>query len=130
MVSRFCGGTLAGIAALALLATRPATAGPPEAPWSPQDVGNPAAAGSADVDNGVWTVKGSGDDVFNYTDSFQFVSQKVKGDGAITARFLSRSGGNSEWAKAGLMVRDDASDTAANLNFIMTPGHGLHATAR
>ena len=108
-----------------------ALAGPPEAPWRFADIGEPQAAGSTDVDaNGVWTVKGSGDDVWGFADSFQLAYQPVKGDGSITARLLSRSGGNGEWAKTGLMIRDSSSNGAPNVYFAMTPSNGLIQSAR
>ncbi len=119
------------VAMLGLVTVGTALAGPPSADWITRDIGAPAVKGSTDVDaNGVWTLKGSGDDIFAWADNFQFASQKVKGDGSITARLLSRQGGNTEWAKVGLMIRDNDTDESSNLSLIMTPGHGLHATAR
>src|SRR5712692_6512994 len=83
---------LALAAALMGVAAEAALAGPPAAPWQFGDVGEPQTAGSTDVDaNSVWTVKGSGDDVWGFADSFQLAYQPVKGDGSITARLLSRS---------------------------------------
>jgi hypothetical protein len=118
------------LAGAALLATG-ALAAPPEAPWVTRDIGEPYAPGSTDVDaNGVWTLKGSGDDIFGFADSFQFAYQPVRGDGSISARFLSRSGGNSSWAKAGLMIRESDANGAPNLNLTMTPQVGIHATMR
>ena len=51
------------------------------------------------------------------------------GDGSITAQFLSRSGGDPNWAKAGLMIRENLTDGAPNVNLPMTPV-GLNATFR
>lgn len=120
------------LAMFLLTPLRPAAAGPPAAPWANQDIGSIATGGSADFDDatGTWTVKGTGDDIFNYADSFEFAYQPVTGDGSITAQFLNRSGGDGEWAKSGLMIRQNLSDAAPNVNYTMTPGHGLHMTFR
>jgi regulation of enolase protein 1 (concanavalin A-like superfamily) len=117
-------------AALLLVLARPASAGPPPAPWVPQDVGAPTLPGSTDVTDGVWTVKGSGRDIFDTADQFHFVYQRVKGDVTLTARFLSREGGHPRWSMTGLMIR--ANDTAGspNLNYTVTPTQGLHINYR
>jgi hypothetical protein len=116
---------------LALAVTLPAVAAPPEAPWTSGDIGDVAVPGSTDRDgNGVWTIKASGDNIYNYDDSFQFAYQPVQGNGSITARLLSRSGGNSEWQKTGLMIRENLTPGSPNLNYLMAPAHGQHATIR
>jgi hypothetical protein len=122
--------TLPALLGLALLAPG-AVAGPPPAPWVTKDIGPIDVPGSTDLDaNGVWTLQGDGNDIFWYQDSFHFTYQPIRGDGSTSARFLSLQGGNGEWAKVGLMVRDNDTGGAANLNMPMTPGHGLHATFR
>jgi regulation of enolase protein 1 (concanavalin A-like superfamily) len=121
----------AAIAALALVTALPGAAAPPSPPWIVQDIGAPAASGSTDVDaTGVWTLKGSGVDIDNAADSFHFAYQRVKGDASIFARFLSRQGGDGEWAKAGLMVRENDTPGSPHLSCAMTPGHNLHAWKR
>lgn len=121
----------AALVVFGLTLTRPVMAAAPSGAWTSKDIGAPAVAGSTDVDaNGVWTIKGSGDDISNSADSFQFAYLTVKGDASITARLLTRQGGDSEWAKTGLMIRANDTDGSPNLDFAMTPGHGLTATAR
>jgi regulation of enolase protein 1 (concanavalin A-like superfamily) len=118
-------------AMLALVTLVPALAEPPPAPWIAQDISGPPTPGSTDVDaSGVWTIQGSGADIFGDTDQFHFAYRPLAGDGSISARFLSREGGQGEWAKTGLMVRENDTPSSANLNFTMTPGHGLHTTFR
>jgi hypothetical protein len=118
-------------ATLAITILAPALAEPPAAPWVSQDISGPPSAGSADVDaGGVWTILGSGVDIFGDTDQFQFSYRPIAGDGSISARFLSRQGGNAEWARAGLMVRENDTPSSANLDYSMTPLHGLNATFR
>src|SRR5262245_58521398 len=89
--------TTLGGAPAALL---PAGANPPSAPWIDQDIGGPSAAGSTDVDaNGVWTLRGSGADIWSTADQFHFCYQPVKGDASISARFLGQGGGDGEWSR-------------------------------
>src|SRR5262249_29244663 len=65
---------LSGISAffaivIALAVVPPGAANPPPPPWLEAEIGDPGAPGSADVDfNGIWTVKGSGVDIFGNAD--------------------------------------------------------------
>jgi regulation of enolase protein 1 (concanavalin A-like superfamily) len=118
------------VVTLALAMRLPAAAEPPPPPWIAQDIGDPKPPGVTDVKAGVWSLMGGGKDIFGATDRFHYAYQPVRGDGTITARFLSVDGGNAEWAKVGLMVRENVTPGSPNLNFPMTPGHGLHATVR
>jgi regulation of enolase protein 1 (concanavalin A-like superfamily) len=116
---------------LVLAVALPAAAAAPPAPWVAKDIGAPGASGSTDVDaNGVWTIKGSGDDIFNTADNFQFAYQPVKGDASVSMRFLSMEVANEEWTKIGLMVRENDTAGSPCVHFCMTPLHGLHATSR
>jgi hypothetical protein len=65
---------------LAVGITNPALAGPPPAGWTAQDIGFPDPEGSTDVTDGVWTIQGSGNDIWNNADNFHFVFQRVNGD--------------------------------------------------
>ena len=54
--------------------------------WTSADIGAVGTAGSASYLNGAYTVSGSGADIWNSADAFQFVEQPLVGDGAIIAR--------------------------------------------
>ena len=69
------------------------------------DIGNVSAAGSVSEVDGVYTVSGSGSDIWSSSDEFHFVYGEQFGDGQITARVASVSNTNG-WAKAGVMFRD------------------------
>ena len=56
------------------------------APWSSQDVGNPAIAGQASYASGTFSVSGAGADIWDTSDQFRFVYQTLNGDGEIVAR--------------------------------------------
>jgi hypothetical protein len=115
---------LAGAVALAASTYRRAYAGPPPSQWKHRDIGDPAIAGSTDVDDkGVWTVKGSGGDLWGSdNDHFQYVSTPVTGDGSITARMLSTTGGHLDdgWEKTGVMIRADDDPDSAMVHTEMT----------
>ena len=70
------------------------------APWSAQDVGNPAIAGSSSFDQGQFTVNASGTDIWDSSDQFHFVYQQVTGDVDVVARVDSLAN-TDPWAKAG-----------------------------
>jgi hypothetical protein len=123
-------GTAVAVAGLALSIALPAIAAPPPPPWIARDIGRPTPAGVTDVDAGVWTLQGAGADVFGDNDQFQYAYQPVRGDGSITARFLSVTGGDGEWTKAGLMIRENDTAGSPYLGFVTTTGHGLHPNVR
>lgn len=100
-------------------------------PWKNGDVGAVAAAGSASYDgaSGVFTVKGSGADVWGSADEFQYVYAKMSGDGEITARVTGLD--YTDWAaKAGVMVREGLQAGARNAFAFVTPGAGIGYTRR
>ena len=73
-------------------------------PWISQDIGGPAAEGSASFDQGVFTISGSGQDIWGTADQFHFMYQAVSGDVDIIARIDSMSPGDP-WSKTGVMIR-------------------------
>jgi hypothetical protein len=80
-------------------------------PWIDTDVGSPAIAGSASYSAGLFTVKGSGVDIFGTNDQFNYVYQPTTGNGTIIARVTSVTNTSSN-AKAGVIWK--ASTTAGS----------------
>jgi Ca2+-binding RTX toxin-like protein len=79
------------------------------------DIGNvDGATGNVDVSNGIYTVTGSGADIWNSSDGFHFVHSSVSGDTEIIAEVTSLQN-TDEDAKAGVMFRDG---TAASAKFV------------
>jgi len=74
-------------------------------PWTNQDIGDAGISGSANYTNGVFTVRGSGEDIEGTADAFQFVFQPLAGDGQVVAHMLSLEGEDPE-AEAGIMLRE------------------------
>ena len=94
--------------------------------WSDADVGSPGAAGSGSFDpaSSTWTLNGGGSDIWGSADQFNFASQHLVGNGSVTARVTSLSNTNA-WAKAGVMLRNDGTASAAFANVDVTPGNGV-----
>jgi len=100
-------------------------------PWQGADVGATGAAGTSlysssvqssygNVVGGTFTVSGSGSDIFNGSDQFHFVSQRITGDTTIIARVTS-VGNTNTWAKAGIMIRQSLSASSNFVDAIVTP---------
>ncbi len=93
-------------------------------PWMTQDIGAPAW-GSAFYTNGVFTVTGSGADIWNTADSFRFVYLTTNSANfTMIARVVSVQNINA-WSKAGVMIRDSLNPGAANAFIAVTPGNGV-----
>jgi hypothetical protein len=98
--------------------------------WSSEDIGTVAARGSADQSNGVYTVKGSGADIYGTADAFHFAHQQLSGNATIVARVTSLQNTNSS-AKAVVMIREDlragARFVAAELTPLATNKYRVHS---
>lgn len=84
------------------------------APWATGDVGGPARAGSASANNGVFSVAASGYDIWDTTDEFRFVYQRVTGDTQIVARVASLQAVHA-WSKAGVMIRSSLTGSSSHV---------------
>ena len=94
------------------------------AAWSSGDLGTVSAAGSLTEDHGTFIVAGSGADIGGAGDEFRWVRQDLTGDGEIVARVAAMDFTNAD-AKAGVMMRDASSATAAHAFAYVTPGSGV-----
>jgi hypothetical protein len=91
---------------------------------SGQDVGAVALAGASSSSGGVWTLKASGVDIYDYADGFHFRYAALNGDGFIQARLLSQTN-TDPWAKAGLMIRDELTPGSTHAFLAGTVANGL-----
>ena len=75
--------------------------------WKSQDIGSPAAAGSAQYEEmtQTWTVRGDGTGIRGTADQFQFVYKRLSGDGELAARVVSLDPPLADWSMAGVMIR-------------------------
>jgi uncharacterized repeat protein (TIGR03806 family) len=95
-------------------------------PWLHQDIGSVGLAGNATfTTNGrLFTVAGSGVDIWNNVDGFHFAYQTVTGDCDVSARVVSITDTFS-WAKAGVMVRETLAAGSKNVMSAMTTESGF-----
>jgi hypothetical protein len=98
-------------------------------PWQHQDIGSVAKAGTATYSNGVFTVSGSGADIWGTADEFQYAylgSQATGNDTniAVVARVDSVQNVNA-WTKAGVMIRAGLGASAPHASVFVSPGKGI-----
>jgi outer membrane protein assembly factor BamB len=92
--------------------------------WSCADIGPTTPSGTQALSGATWTVQGGGGDIWSTADQFHSVWQPLAGNGSVTARVVSQ-GGTDPWAKAGVMLRQDASAGSAYYAVELTPSNGL-----
>lgn len=97
--------------------------------WSCADVGSPALQGSQLVASGVYTVLGAGQDIWGSYSQFRYLWRPLPGDGSLSARVRSQSN-TSPWAKAGLMLSQNAAPDSPYYALFITPDHGLSVQYR
>jgi hypothetical protein len=100
----------------------------PPAPWLHQDVGTTGAPGDAFFQDGVFTVIGSGADIWNTSDAFHFLYQPLPLQFETVARvdrITATTSGVEPWTKAGLMVRTSLAADAPEASLLVTPGNGV-----
>jgi fibronectin type 3 domain-containing protein len=104
---------------------------PLPAAWKSTDVGLPGVPGyvSYNAASSTYTVAGSGDDIWNSSDSFQYLYQTLSGNGSITVRINSMDN-TSAWAKSGIMFRESLAANSKDAYFVMTPSNGAQWSAR
>lgn len=96
----------------------------PPFPWTELDLGNVGARGSASYTNGMFTVTGSGADIWDTDDAFRFVYVRATNNCAIIAQVTSVQDIDA-WSKAGVMIRESLNANAANAFIAVTPGNGV-----
>jgi regulation of enolase protein 1 (concanavalin A-like superfamily) len=93
------------------------------APWTQNDIGTVALPGSGTFSNGVFTVTGSGADIWNTADAFHFVNQKWTGNGSIIAKVNSVQN-TDPWAKTGVMFRETLNANSSHAMMVISAGAG------
>jgi endonuclease/exonuclease/phosphatase family metal-dependent hydrolase len=107
-----------------VLAAGPASARALPTGWSTKDVGAVAATGAATLANNVFTVTGSGSDVWAAADEFRYVYTQLTGDGSIVTKVSSIDNVNA-WVKAGVMMRETLNANSRHAFMLVSPGKGL-----
>jgi uncharacterized repeat protein (TIGR02543 family) len=94
------------------------------APWQTADIGAVGVAGSAVCNTAVWTIEGSGADIWNSSDEFRYVYQGASGDCSVVARVASLTSTNA-WAKSGVMIRESTAANSIHAMVCVTPSNGI-----
>lgn len=94
------------------------------APWLRTDIGSVGVVGNASFTSGLFSVRGSGTDIWDNVDAFQYVYQPLTGNGQIVARVTSVQF-TDEWAKAGVMIRESLAPGSRHASMFLTAGNGL-----
>jgi beta-glucanase (GH16 family) len=90
-------------------------------PWTTQDIGAPARLGAAYYSGGVFAVRGAGDNIWDASDQFRFVSYYNSGDCDIKTRVSSQQK-SDPYAKAGVMIRQELLNAGSpNVFMAVTP---------
>ena len=104
---------------------------PVEFPWAFADIGEVGVSGNTGTaEGGALLMGGSGGDVWGTADAFGFTWRTLQGDGEIVARITGQSNTNP-FAKAGLMIRESASDpSSAGVLIDVKPNHEVELLTR
>ncbi len=94
-----------------------------------EDIGAVGATGSASSYAGKYFIDGSGADIYNTADAFQFVNTTETGNATFVARINSIDNTN-EFAKAGVMFRDSLNANGMFVAMLMTAGNGVRLETR
>jgi glucose/arabinose dehydrogenase/regulation of enolase protein 1 (concanavalin A-like superfamily) len=90
---------------------------------STADIGAVGRTGSAAASGGVFTLTGSGADIWHTADAFRFVYVPLSGDGEIVARVASLEGADP-WSKAGVMIREALTPGSAHASMFVSAAKG------
>ena len=108
---------------------------PQECPsgWTCEDIGNPELEGTQALQGDLWSVEGSGWDIWSImrvkADQFRYVWQELRGDGEFSARVTGRTDTNAA-AKAGVMLRKTFDPVSPYYALFMSPHDGIHVQYR
>ena len=92
--------------------------------WTDADIGTVGYGGRADYSSGMFTVCGSGADIWNKVDAFNFCYQSLTGSGTMGARVVSLQNTNIS-AKAGVMIRETTATGSRYALVSVTPSSGI-----
>lgn len=92
--------------------------------WTAKDIGAPAIAGSTTINNGVYTVTGSGTDIWGTEDQMHLNYQALPADGEIVARVVSQTDPHG-WAKSGLIIKQSTTKGSPYALLAVTPANGI-----
>lgn len=88
-----------------------------------KDIDSPGIPGSATEVGGVWTITGTGHDIWGTGDALYYVYRPMTGDGELEVDLISRTPDppTNLWAKVGIMIRE-TSDTSSKMLCLVHTG--------
>lgn len=105
------------------------SAGPLPSGWTDADIGSPGLAGSASYNSGVFTLSGSGADIWGTSDQFNYAYFSAATNIAVVTRVASINAANA-WAKSGAMIRETTAADSTYFAIYVTPGNGVSVQCR
>ncbi|MGD1085303.1 MAG: hypothetical protein ABSA47_11225 [Verrucomicrobiota bacterium] len=93
-------------------------------PWVTTNIGAVGIPGSATYNNGLWTVTGSGANIYYASDTFFYVYQPSSGNCSIQADVLTVENSGTH-AKGGVMIRETLGTNAIMADVDVTPSKGV-----
>lgn len=99
---------------------------PLPSPWCKKDIGTLSCITGASCDSygKVYTVNGSGADIWGTDDKCRFVYQPASGDCSITVKVCGVEN-THDWAKAGVMIRETLNGNSKHASVFCTPSNGV-----
>jgi regulation of enolase protein 1 (concanavalin A-like superfamily) len=91
--------------------------------WQARDIGKVGAPGLSSASAGVFTISGSGADIWDTSDAFQFAYKPLAGDGELVAHVVSLRN-THRWAKAAVMIRGTTSADSTYAAMLISPAAG------
>jgi len=92
--------------------------------WQTADVGTVNPPGTLAQAGDTLTISGSGGDIWDKADAFNFVYQRSKGDVVVTVRVADIQN-TDPWAKAGVMIRESLDADSMYTDLVITPKNGV-----
>lgn len=116
--------TTSSAISVAIAAAAPATTPLPSG-WAHADIGATSIAGDATQTSGLFSVTGSGADIWGTADAFHYAYTTLNGDGTIVARVTSIQQGIHAWVKAGVMIRESLTPGSAHALMLGSASKGM-----
>ncbi len=110
-------------------ATAPPSGSSLPSPWQNRDIGSVGLAGSSTYSSGIYSVTGSGSDIWSTVDSFQCAYQAMSGNGQVVARVTSLQNTHS-YAKAGVMLRESLTANSPHVLLDVLPDGRVELLSR
>jgi hypothetical protein len=115
--------TTSSVVSITVSDAPPPTGLPPG--WAHGDIGATPIAGDATHTSGLFTLKGSGADIWGSADAFHYAYTTLDGDGTIVARVTSIQQGIHAWVKAGVMIRQSLAPDSPHAFMLASAGKGM-----